>query len=246
MLRPFSIGGRLLIAALLFSSIGCTHRLEIKNLSQYRATTISPLTKKVSIGIVTSDNDVNVRQLVRQIGVELQNYSGDIILPYLATNPKKVDVIADIRVAPEYKGSGMNFLINFPGFLIWAPAWHGYNYTVTYNVDVTLLDSAKNEKIDAFSLPIVLNVRHAEADRTWTEISWFEVGAIALIGGLYCTSYDPDVTPIVAEAAKTTVGEHVASEIVQRINNSGRFVFLMRLTDDLTRWAWMGDGNETL
>lgn len=227
-LRHHTCAALVTAAAFILAVNGCSHRLEIKNLSQYRATNVAPLDKRVSIGILTSVEDMNTKLLVRQVGIELQKYSGEVVFPYLPSNAKAVDVIADIRVTPEYKGSGANFLVNFPGFLVFAPAWHGYNYKVIYNIDVILTEAAKNKNLDSFSIPIALNVRHAEMDRTWTELSWLEVGVIAFIGGFYCIGYDHDVTPLVAEHAKGTVGENVAGEIIARINASGRFASLIR------------------
>lgn len=220
----------LLSILLVISSTGCTHRLEIKNLTDYRATSIGSLSRRISIGVVTDEDDVTVKRLLHDIATELQKY-GDVVMPY-TNGGKKVDLVADIRVKPEYRGSGANFLVNFPGFLIWAPAWHGYNYHVNYQIEVSLTDGANSDKIDQFSLPVKLNIRHAEMDRTWTEVSWFEVGVIALIGGIYSTKYDDDVTPLVAEAAGKTLGEYVSSEIVARINASGRFA--MAQTDTLS------------
>ena len=38
---------------------GCTHNLEIKNLSQYQNMSLNTLAKPVKIGIVASLNDIN-------------------------------------------------------------------------------------------------------------------------------------------------------------------------------------------
>ena len=219
---------RALLSALALSlaSVGCSHRLEIKNLSEYRATSINVLPKKISIGIATTEEDVTIKRLLHDVGTELQKYAGEVVMPYAATDEKKVDLIADIRITPDYRGSGANFLVNFPGFLVWAPAWHGYNYHVTYKVDVALISGADNTKFDEFSLPITLNIRQAELDRTWTEVGWFEVGLIPFIGGFHMISYDQDITPKVAEASGPTIGEYVGNEIVARINASGRFALL--------------------
>ncbi len=217
----------ILTAAAFTALIGCSHRLEIKNLAEYSPSNMTPLSKKISIGIVSADQDLNMNHLLNDIGKELENYAGKVVYPYKANTGEKVDLIADIRIRPEYSGSGANFFINFPGFLVWAPAWHGYNYKVTYNIDVNLVDASKNEKIDQFSLPMKLDVRHAAINRTWTEISWLEVGIIALVGGVSFTSYDPKVTPLAAQTAGETVGEYVGQAIIQRVNSSGKFTFLL-------------------
>ncbi len=212
----------LITAAACFVS-GCTHPLEIKNLSQYRPSSISPLVKRLSIGVASSDDDPNSKLLVQGIAAELKKYSGEVHVPYTYNKMQPVDVVADVRITPEYKGSGANFFVNWPGFLVFAPAWNGYVYKVNYKIDVALIDGAKNEKVDEFSLPISLDVRHAAMNRTWTELSWLEVSVIAFVGGIAFTNYDPKITPKVAETAGSTIGEYVGTEIIQRLNNSQRF-----------------------
>lgn len=154
---------------------------------------------------------------------ELKRYSDSVIWPYQPSAETPVDILVHINIFPEYGGSGRNFFVNFPGFLIWAPAWAGYKYRVRYLFAVTLRDVRKNQSFDKFEIPISLDVRQAEFDRTWTEISWFEVGVIAFIGGIYFTGYDPDITPKVVDAAQGTIADYVAGEIITRINASGRF-----------------------
>ena len=130
----------------------------------------------------------------------------------------EADFVARIHVRPEYRGSGWNFLINFPGFLVWMPAWHGYVYKANYEVETVLTRGSDNRQIDSWTVPVRLNLRHAEFDRTWTEISWLEVGAIAFLGGLYCITYDDDVSPIVARETQKPLGDYVAQQIVSRLN----------------------------
>ncbi len=47
-----------------------------------------------------------------------------------------------------------------------------------------------------------------------TEISWFEVGAIALIGGVYATQYDTDATDEFITKVSPNYGAYVANKIV--------------------------------
>src|SRR3989338_5918200 len=101
---------------------GCSHRIEIKNLALYRPSSINPLAKPLSIGISHSEQDINMKKLVKGVGTELQKYSKQVFLPYTQGGAQKVDVVANVRITPTYRGSGWNFLVNWPGFLIWAPA----------------------------------------------------------------------------------------------------------------------------
>jgi len=209
---------------------GCAHPLTVKNLSSYSNLGITSLEKNLSIGMITQTGDIHCDKLIKGVGESLGKYSADVLLPYNLSSSRKVDVIANISVQPEYKGSGWNFLVNFPGFLVFAPAWNGYIYKVNYNVEVLLTKASDKTKIDSFTLPIDLDIRHAAMNRTWTEVSWFEVGSIAFVGGIAFTQYDNNVSPLVAEKVKMPIGDYIAQEIITRINNSGKFAYSIRKT----------------
>ncbi|HEY3490519.1 MAG TPA: hypothetical protein VGK27_10430 [Candidatus Deferrimicrobiaceae bacterium] len=212
----------LLCIQLLLFATGCSHTLEIKNLASYQATCANSFGKRLSVGVVPKAPDLETTKLVKAVGAELSKYGAEVLLPY-EYNSKPVDIIASIAVTPHYEGSGWNFLINFPGFLIFTPAWHGYIYDVTFDVNVDLLKASDKTPIGNFKIPFKLDVRHAAMNRTWTEISWFEVGVIALVSGIVFTSYDDGVTQPTVDRSSVTIGDYIAQEIINRVNGSGKF-----------------------
>lgn len=214
---------------------GCSHRLEVKNLNEFRSSSLAArLGKPASIGVNFESDYNNLRPLVKEVATELQKYTSEVVFPYNPNGYKKADVEARVDIRPSYRGSGVNFLINFPGFLVWAPAWNGYVYKAELKVKVDLVDTQSGQSLDSFTLPINLDIRQAEIDRTWTEVSWLEVGVIALIGGMVFTQYDPDVTSPLIDHVRETLGKHIAEEIVNRLNATGKFsrIFLK----DRTEW----------
>lgn len=212
-----------LLSTALFFTFGCSHSLEIKNLHQYQASSLITMPKQLSIGVSTSNTQDNGKTLVTGVANGLAKYAGNIVYPYYPANSRQVDIIANVTIRSDHRGSGWNFLIEWPGFLIWTPAWNGYVYRPSYRVDIELIRAADNMRMDSFSMPIDLNVRHAEIDRTWTEISWLEVSAIAFISGFVFIQYDDDVTPLLEREIKEPVGDYIAQEIANRIMNSRYF-----------------------
>lgn len=149
----------------------------------------------------------------------------DSYLAFGATNverPLKVGIDTDSGES-EHECSGWNFPINWPGFLIFTPAWHGYNYKGAYTIHCTLTNSRNTEAFHEFQIPIALDVRHAAINRTWTEIGWLEVSAIAFVGGLIFIDYDESATLLVIEKAEYPLGKYIAQEIVKGINDSDTF-----------------------
>ncbi len=212
-----------LMSLLAFSMVGCSHQLEIKNLSQYQSASLTTISKDLTMGIMTGNNNSDGQMLVTGTAQALSGYLGQVIYPFSAGNSKEVDIVSKIAIRSEHKGSGYNFFINFPGFLVWAPAWNGYVYELTYNVDINMVKAADSSTIDSFTIPIKLDVRHASIDRTWTEITWLEVGIIGFVGGLVFMSYDDDVTPLVETAIQKPIGDYIAQEMSARLRNSKKF-----------------------
>jgi hypothetical protein len=208
--------------SLVMFSTGCAHQLTVKNLSTYQNTNASPLKKPLTIGIIPDAEGKDCQQLITGVGMALGggNYSATVIRPYLpqSSSDKRADVVATIKVASEYAGSGWNFLINWPGFLIFTPAWNGYVYKANYQVGIVLAKGADDAPIDSWEMPIHLNLRQAEIDRTWTEIGWLEFGVIPLIGGIVFTGYDTDVTDPLVQKIEMPIGDYIAQEIVNRVN----------------------------
>ena len=206
--------GNLVLAVLMLAvtMVGCTHQLQIKNLNSYRTTSITPVETPLRIGIRSTSDDISDQQLVNRFGNSLMRNNLHVTTAINNDN-SNLDVLANISVISENKGSGWNFLINFPGFLVWAPAWNGYVYQVTRNITVNLSDAKTGKPIDTINVPVVLDIRHADWDRTWTELSWLEVGIIAFVGGIVFIGYDDDVTPLVHEKAGPVIAEYVAERM---------------------------------
>jgi hypothetical protein len=229
---PVTIG--LCVATILLG--GCTHELTIENSSDYSTFGAPSLDKALRIGIATDASQPDQRKLLDGVASALGSYSARVVMPYATTSEKEVDAIVNIDVQTEHNGSGWNFLINWPGFLIFAPAWHGYIYEVKYTINVAIKKAGSKDLIDQFKLPLALDVRHASYNRTWTEVSWLEVSVIAFVGGLVFIGYDDSVTPLVSDKVETPLGKYIAQEIVKRINASGKFAYIYQ-KGDMSRLA---------
>ena len=228
-----------LLCLSLMLALGCAHQLVVTNLDSYRGFGVASFDKPLKIGIVTDATEPEQRRLLDGVANALGSYSAQVVMPYQVNSQKKVDVVAHIDIQSEHSGSGWNFLINWPGFLVWAPAWHGYIYEVKYTINCTLAKGGSNDRIDQFKIPIALDIRHAAFNRTWTEVSWLEVSAIAFVGGLVFISYDENVTPLLSDKTESPLGKYIAQEIVKRINATGGFsqIYLNRATEKVALWG---------
>jgi hypothetical protein len=202
-------------AAIALSLTGCTHPLAIKNINMYHNTSLATLQQPVTLGVKPVSSEFEGKKLVKMVSDSLSKYN--VRATTTTYDTSHLDAIATISVNSEYNGSGWNFLINWPGFLIWTPAWHGYIYEINHTVNVHLSDAKSGVKINSFTVPISLDVRHAAINRTWTEIGWLEWGIIPLIGGFVFINYDDNVTPIAFDKAGPILSDYIAQEIAENL-----------------------------
>ncbi len=219
-MRIIGWSGRMLVGLLLGAgllAIGCSHQLRITNADEYFSRPTPPLREPLKVGIVSQS--VSHRQNGRYVEaiVDALRNTGSfdkVLYPYdPAIHGDLVNLIVDIAVEPKYSGRGTNFWVNWPGFLIFAPAIWGYGYQAEVNtrVSVTKKPDGGSQMIEVSP---VYRFRQAEIDRTWTEIGWFEVGIIPLIGGVAFIQYDPDVTDRFITEVSPNYGALIAGKIV--------------------------------
>lgn len=213
----------LVVLALGSIGSGCSHNMRITNLDDNFTTPSAVPKQTVRVGVTSSSmSHPQTSKYVNAIVEALQRNSGveRVIYPYSHSNNKgQADAVVDISVNTRYDGKGSNFFVNWPGFLIFAPAIWGYGYTADIETQA-FIDNLKTGSSQQLSMPLRYEFRQAEFDRTWTGIGWFEVGIIPLIGGLAFTGYDDDVTPEFIRTVTPSYGSFVAQKTANAIYDS--------------------------
>jgi hypothetical protein len=220
--RP--LGQRTIFLALLVLA-GCTHTLEIKNAQMYETTLqLGTVISRPRVAITpfsgSPDELWMFNAIVERLAIDpaLAEVRTDYI-PRLGQRAGiDPDLILEIRPEAHYRSSGWNFLINWPGFLIFTPAWNGYIYHADIATTAVIRDQ-DGSALDQVTVPISYDLRHADMDRTiWTGLTWFEVSLLALIGGIYNANvFDRDVIPPLQQQAKDNYANYVISEVQKRI-----------------------------
>lgn len=195
--------------------LGCVHTLEIRNPAPLPPRVAWHATPPV-IGVTRGKTAEDSFRYVDLVAEALRSHGVASQVVYPAAPGQPVDVLVAVTVTPEYLGSNGNFLVNFPGFLVFAPAWHGYIYKANPR---TRLDVAKGDgaPLAALDWEHEYEFRQADIGRTWTEISWFEWGVIALVSGIVFTRYDTDQTPVFVEQVAPNYGEAIATLLANRL-----------------------------
>lgn len=206
----------------IFFTVGCTHGLHITNLNENFSAPPPALISSPTIGIKSS-NDAHVQnsRYISAIVDSLKRTGGfeNVIYPFSKPLHEEVDVILELTVMPTYSGKGSNFFVNWPGFLIFAPAIWGYGYTANIHTIATATYPNSNTSQEII-VDTKYDFRQAEIDRTWTELGWLEVGIIPLIGGIAFIQYDEDVTNVFIGEVSNSYGTFVANKIIASLSQN--------------------------
>lgn len=209
----------LCLVSFAFLFAGCSHGLHITNLNENFSAPPPSLISSPTIGIKSS-NDTHAQnsKYISAIVDSLKRTGGfeKVIYPYNQPLNEEIDIILELTVIPTYSGNGSNFFVNWPGFIIFAPAIWGYGYTAdiqTFATATYLYNNSSQEiRVDT-----KYNFRQAEIDRTWTELGWLEIGIIPLIGGIAFMQYDHDVTNEFIAQVSYSYGPFVANKIISSL-----------------------------
>lgn len=200
-------------------TVGCSHSLQVRNLDSF----IVPFSfgeseKKVNLGIMPFTGKPDGLWFFNAI-VESLNSRKDIDklqTNYGAKGKFNPDYILSIEPQAKYKSSAWNFIINFPGFIIFTPAWNGYVYSVDIKTTVTVYDG-EEKKIKSFEIKTPYSIRHAEFDRTsFAELGYFLFGVPSFLGGIYnAFAFDDDIKGDLQFKIKENYRSYVVEQIMK-------------------------------
>lgn len=210
---------RLPLLLLVTSLLGCSHNLEVLNLTDYSRHAMDAsqtgLTMTLELRNVSTEGDSFAQALAQALAAQ-----GGYRVNYPARITDHADVSATLSLVATRAGNPGNIFVAWPGFIIFTHAWLGYRYDVSYDIRCELTAPATGERIGTVTVPIHLGMRHAEFDRTWANgCAWFFFYTLpALFNGVYCSSYDSDIDPLLRRDVFPTLAGHVATEIIRTVN----------------------------
>lgn len=205
------------LAALL---CGCSHDLEIRDLDRFSERVMDASQAGLSVGLALDSSGLDDEILAQEVASALQRQARYHVT-YPATDFTWADVFIRMTLVEKEKtGSVGNFFVCFPGFLLFTHAWLGYAYHSTLTVRCDLVAAVTGEHIGTIEVPIGLDMRQAELDRTWANgfLGWYYAGIPCFINGFFCVPYDPDLDPVLRREVFPILGAHVASQIIRTLN----------------------------
>jgi len=196
----------------------CTHAMHVKNLDQYSKTASAP--RKLIIAIEDRSANPDEHEYFAFVQEALATHPDVRQVALTRWNePAEVtpDVIVKVHPEPHYDGSGWNYLITFPGFLVFTHAWNGFVYhaDIVTGIEVSLPESQAHSTQDVRT---TYDMRHCDFARgALTSSAWYTPGwgGLNLIFGFFMIKYDTDATPEFHKEVRSAYGQYIANSIVE-------------------------------
>ncbi len=213
-----------LLAALVLGSSACSHPLKVKNLDLYSVPIrLSSFENPPNVGILPytgqPDGLFYFNTLVERINASpTVNEVHTYYIPKRSAGGFQPDLILSINPKVNYRSSGWNFLINWPGFLIFTPSWNGY----VYHADIVtqfVIHDGKSNVLSESQIPISYSIRQAAMNRTiFTGLTWLEVSALALFGGIYNANvFDRNIIGPLQTHIKDNYGNYISNQFQPKV-----------------------------
>jgi hypothetical protein len=168
----------LALAALLLA--GCTHAAEFAHEAP-RDDAIAPLPSRSDVRIAVANAPGTDTRLERRVESALYFQGAGLVLPEGTGIP--VEYRVELHVRHRAMTEGTNLFICWPGFLAFAPAWHGleWPYRVNTRVDLDRADGTHVTTIERSDLYEVLYT--SEAYGSGAGFGWVLASVPALVTG---------------------------------------------------------------
>ncbi len=208
----------LILSFLSLLAVGCTSRFEITNPDDYADRLFDYSQEGLCLGIKI-DKPSRDADIIGQGITKALREQAEYRAFYQHIIRDRLDVIADIKIDHDFSGSIGNFFVAFPGYIFFTHAWLGYKYNADFKVSCILTAVVTDEIIGTIEFPIHVDMRHADAGRTWSNAIIWPVAPFSVLNGLYCITYDDDITRDLRTEYYSTISQYIASEIIKVINN---------------------------
>jgi hypothetical protein len=211
---------RFQLVALLFamSTVACTHNMEVKNLHDYSYTASAPRSLKLSLERVPPEETARALATAVKDGLAAHSSVERVTVADMAPPDFHPDYVVSVQPTTKFTGSGWNYLISFPGFLIFTHAWNGYVYGAQTSTEIEIRRPDASEVLASQTLETDWNFRHCDFGRgAWTSSGWYTpgYGGLNLIIGFFMIRYDDDATAPLLLAVHDPYGQFIANHVVE-------------------------------
>jgi hypothetical protein len=211
----------ILILLLAGLGAGCTHSTRLTR-TPVSDSAYQPLARPVRIGFTPTQGDPLLDAVIQEIATRpaVEEVRKNCQVGGVAG----LDYVCDVSLEPQYKASGQNFFIAFPGFIVFTHALVGFKYTADFQTRCTLYDAGSNE-VSQVMVEAPYEFRHCSFARgAAAGLSGWVVpgyGAAAIIpGAIFAGKYDKRATEDLLQKVSGSYSDLMSSRLMRQIQEA--------------------------
>ncbi len=203
------------------SALGCTHTMEVRNLNQYSLSSTAPRSLRLSFDRLPVDEAS--RTLAAAVKDGLAAHSSVERVAVVGETPPdfQPDYVVTVHPKTQFDGSGWNYLVAFPGFLIFTHAWNGYVYSAQTTTEIEIRRPGMQDLVASRTVETDWNLRHCDFGRgAWTSSGWYTpfYGGLNLVVGFFMIQYDDGATAPFTTTVHDPYGKYIANHVVELLS----------------------------
>lgn len=201
--------------------MGCTHAMRIKNLDEFKKA-MPVVQAPLVIGLKDESAPGDGQQLAKFVYEAMRTNPNvkQVVLPE-QDGWSSVDAVVTLKPKADYSGSGWNYAITFPGFLLFTHAWNGYVYEADVVTEVAVElphQTPINKQIQTrYSLRHCCFARGAATSSGWYLPGY---GGTNLIVGFFMLRYDDHATPEFLKEVRPSYGEYIVASVIELVEQA--------------------------
>ncbi len=209
-------------------TVGCTHSLRVspEGLTKSYSNKKALNAKEETIGIKkVKTNDMQLKSLYNSfISIFSSSYQGKVIKDYDESEGKKVDKILEVSLTGiDYNYNHLkSFFIQWPGFIIFMPAWNGLSYNLNTSGSFILSDGKDNKPLRTVDFKDTYTINYTSFGRgTVSELGgWLLWSVPSLIGAFVPSEWDEEMKSTATISVENQYfGRTLAARVIKELND---------------------------
>lgn len=223
----------ILLFLVLLVFTGCTYPLTITNEQNFASSGLVNA-KGIKVGFLPTEDKL-ANSVIEEIA--LNSSVEKVKKGHALGSDNDIDYACSLSTTVKYRADGQNFLITFPGFLVFTHAWLGYKYYIDIETKSQLLDRT-GKVLNDQTIITPYEIRYTSFTRGAVSslVGWFTPGwgLLDIIPGvLYSNEYDDRANSEFFEKVKPSYKAFVARKVLDQISglnagNSAGNTFMMK------------------
>ena len=207
--------------------VGCTHSLRVSPIgdAKYQYESKMANVKEEKIGIVKAKtSDADLRRMFNSFILSFSGaYQGKLVKEYdRGSKAEAVNKIIEIGLTEMKYGYNhpKSFFIQWPGFLIFMPAWNGLSYHITIKGYVKIYNAKDNKLLKESEINDYYIVNYTEFGRGTVSTlgGWFAFSIPSFIGAFVPSEWDEGMKSDANTRLENYFGKSLSAKVIKELN----------------------------